>query len=497
MSSNADPLVFMTINGRHDSHPSLQETQNNKFFSPFVAVCYTLNWIVGTGFLVLPWAFVQGGFVLTSLVLVIAYLTSNLAKDYLLEGLARAEAVVPKERDEDSLIARLIGESDSDARTEDSSVPLIVGDRLFEVRDLVRIFLGDKIAYSFTLLLAGVITSSLTSFTIFFSSSLVSNFPLVNHTVDFRIYTAIFASIVVPMSCVELTDQKYIQLTLTGGRVIMFILMISTVFLFPGDFSDSSASGDLSILVEATGSIGASNRLFNFSGFSRMFPIVIYAFCATLGIPGISHAVKDKKQLAGIFQSVFLICVIVYSIMGASVGWMIGDNVEVQSNLNWANFRGGTGTRTEDGKWENVAWWAAGISHYVRLFPALDVVSAFPLIAIALGNNYLVSVFGKSGTKILKENIKMRVLFRLLASMPPIVCAFVFQKVGSIVDSCGTLMILLSFGFPALIWIYSGITRKTHYSTVCTSSLSLAIAVFSGALLLFAYLVVSLIFSKQ
>ena len=32
--------------------------------SPFVCACFTLNYIIGTGFLTLPWAFETGGIVL-------------------------------------------------------------------------------------------------------------------------------------------------------------------------------------------------------------------------------------------------------------------------------------------------------------------------------------------------------------------------------------------------------------------------------------------------
>merc|ERR1719203_745596 len=81
-------------------------------FSPFIAVCFTVNYLVGTGFLTLPWAFVQGGLILSTILLIIATGISDIVKDFLLEGMARAEAVVPldkedlngeEERDEDEM----------------------------------------------------------------------------------------------------------------------------------------------------------------------------------------------------------------------------------------------------------------------------------------------------------------------------------------------------------------------------------------------------------
>lgn len=47
---------------------------------------------MGTGFLTLPWAFAQVGVVLGTFGLCIILLISNIAKDYILETMARAEA---------------------------------------------------------------------------------------------------------------------------------------------------------------------------------------------------------------------------------------------------------------------------------------------------------------------------------------------------------------------------------------------------------------------
>lgn len=49
----------------------------------------------------------------------------------------------------------------------------------------------------------------------------------------------------------------------------------------------------------------------------------------------------------------------------------------------------------EDGEIISIAWWAKAVSLYVMCFPALDVVSAFPLNAITLGNNMMGSAYGK------------------------------------------------------------------------------------------------------
>lgn len=60
-------------------------------FSPFVGFCFTINYILGTGFLTIPWALAQGGWLLSTLVLIVVGLLSDASKNYLLEAMARAE----------------------------------------------------------------------------------------------------------------------------------------------------------------------------------------------------------------------------------------------------------------------------------------------------------------------------------------------------------------------------------------------------------------------
>ena len=55
--------------------------ENPSGFSPFVAFCFTINYILGAGFLTIPWAFAQSGLVLSPILLIISAIGSNLAKN--------------------------------------------------------------------------------------------------------------------------------------------------------------------------------------------------------------------------------------------------------------------------------------------------------------------------------------------------------------------------------------------------------------------------------
>jgi len=72
-----------------------------------------------------------------------------------------------------------------------------------------------------------------------------------------------------------------------------------------------------------------------------------------------------------------------YLSIGCILGYFFGVNIQQSSNLNWKVFT-------------SPAPWAKPISLYIVSFPAIDVLSAFPLNAITLGNNLLVAAYGKS-----------------------------------------------------------------------------------------------------
>ena len=55
--------------------------KNPSGFSPFVAFCFTINYILGAGFLTIPWAFAQSGLVLSSIMLIVSAVGSDISKN--------------------------------------------------------------------------------------------------------------------------------------------------------------------------------------------------------------------------------------------------------------------------------------------------------------------------------------------------------------------------------------------------------------------------------
>lgn len=71
-----------------------EETQKEEAkFGYWVAVSFTVNYIMGCGFLGVPDAFLKSGVLLGPVVMVCFAILCNLSKDYLLEVMSRAEAI--------------------------------------------------------------------------------------------------------------------------------------------------------------------------------------------------------------------------------------------------------------------------------------------------------------------------------------------------------------------------------------------------------------------
>tara|TARA_B110000305_G_scaffold223273_1_gene267663 strand:+ start:415 stop:819 length:405 start_codon:yes stop_codon:yes gene_type:complete len=128
---------------------------------------------------------------------------------------------------------------------------------------------------------------------------------------------------------------------------------------------------------------------------------------------------------------------------GTIVAYYFGDEINQSANLNWVGYHAGTGHRSAtDGVWEGKAWWVNLIAFYVIVFPATDVISAFPLNGITLGNNLMSQVYpsksrGRGEDRDREEDKKTVTLFRLMGCIPPIIGACFVRDLGKITDYTG------------------------------------------------------------
>jgi len=526
-------------------------------FSPLVAFCFTINYILGAGFLTIPWAFVQSGLVLSSIMLIIAAVGADIAKDFMLETMSRAEAMLDDQmhwkkhdqksggipssnggtsrvllrppakiererlleqqqnlnnRDENqnndkqqchkSLSFQSLQDAFSKAnqnttvKGDDNSHVVvlkpkkyIVKDRKFEVNALCRVFLGKRGVNTFTFVFSLYMLGTLWAYTSVFSSAMARALPIFsvgdNHQLDsffhpvattaasaeslnYLCYAILFGCTVVPLSCFELDEQVPLQVFLTGCRFFMFFLMIGTSGLCATDVSELSAIKTPTLDDEyAYGEVD----YVRWAGIAKTLPILIFANIFHHSIPGLTHPAGDKRTIGYVFTATNVFTVTAYLILGISLGAAFGKGIEQSSNLNWSYFHANTGHFDDQGNVVGAAWWTKAVSMYIMLFPAIDVVSAYPLNAITLGNNLFGAAYGNRIHEV-ENNRWLRTGFRLLASIPPIIFGILVRELGVITDYTGTTGFLIGISCPAILYMSSrtmALRRQFSPNTFYTS----------------------------
>lgn len=502
-------MVAEVVSG--DSSSSSSSISVRKGFSHFTAVCFTINYLIGTGFLTLPWAFQQGGTLLSTITLLFVVFICNICKNYVLETMARAEAMIGFTGDgldevgneegvsltraeikradsecygstQDSTEAEVSVESPQDSPPNTIMEPFSISlrkdmtyevkERKFEYVELCRIFLGAKGEKAYIAAVTISIFAQLWGYTSVFSSAMATAAPISkDFGRDYTMYTLIFGSIVVPLSCLDLKEQVQFQMFLTFCRFVVIGLMVMTAFTAGVD-GTTSTTHEKVYFIGTDGPEGAS--LVDFSGFYEMFSVLVYAAMFHNAIPVLSEPVADKRTLNIIFRDGFVVCGAAFWVIGYVIAWYFGDHIEQSANLNWEYFVGGTGRQSPDGKWVDVAIWAKALSIFVLCFPAVNIVSAYPLNAVVLGNNLLTKLCGPNETSRHKKTF-----FRLVSSFPPVFGALFVRDLGIITSYAGILAIITVLCFPALMHLSSkqearkrGYLNATCYESVGSSDVA-------------------------
>ena len=174
-------------------------------FSSLVAACFTLNFIIGTGFLALPWAFYRAGPVLSTLGLGAACTIATVSGNYLLASMARASSL--KYYKFSAFEDTEIGEETHllKKKLRDEEEKLIVGEKKIEIPELCQIFLGSWGFYVYAISILLYVYGCLWSYSSVFSSSMSALLPLTHDS--YPIYCVLFALIVIPMSFMKLSEQ--------------------------------------------------------------------------------------------------------------------------------------------------------------------------------------------------------------------------------------------------------------------------------------------------
>lgn len=289
----------------------------------------------------------------------------------------------------------------------------------------------------------------------------------------------IFSAIVIPLSLYDLNEQIHVQVVMSMLRFASLgILLFGTLAAFwldprsSSDGASSSGSGSGEFVVP----------MFDTDGFSLMFTTAVFSQLFQHSVPGLIRPLsyEHRTKVPTIFASALGTTAAIYIGMGCVATYYFQDSMMSSINLNFSGYYWGV---QPDSVYRPLA---AALSLTVVLFPALDTLSVFPLIANTLGNNLMAglpagllhpmvhalrttwcmstaphgtdaaSAEAESAQHEEKEVQRWTVsLFRLLAAVPPILLSAVITDLTVSLQLAGFTGIIVALVTPALLQISS------------------------------------------
>jgi len=204
----------------------------------------------------------------------------------------------------------------------------------------------------------------------------------------------------------------------------------------------------------------AATPLFQLSGFSVMFTTAIFSQLFQHSVPGLIAplSTEHKKHVPTIFRCALLTTSLIYIATGCMCVIYFGNDLQQSVNLNFIDFTWGVGDN-DDNAYSTKRVLISIVSMIVVLFPALDTLSVFPLIANTLGNNLNASFPGVTNlvrhSGWVKEHGYVRrvtlIMWRLVAAIPPIIASIYVSDLIFSLQVAGLCGIVVALVTPALL----------------------------------------------
>ncbi|KDO27656.1 hypothetical protein SPRG_06927 [Saprolegnia parasitica CBS 223.65] len=382
-------------------------------YSPLVAYSFTVNYILGVGSLGVPYALYHAGLLFGSIMLVVVSWLSYITVMWVSETTVRA-----RELDAMNTHTKLLAD------------PM----HFPEVTTLCERFLGHFGARVYQISLLGLMYGGLIGYAQVFVNSIASQ--LASLAISNVAVAIFFGLIVVPLSCVDLNEQIHIQVGMAVLRFVALLTMIVSAAV--AMWTDAADSGSATT---TTTPYLSDVPLVNFGGFGLLFSTTVFSQLFQHSVPGLLAPLSRANQpkAAQIFGGALLTTTLFYLGLGLTCCYYFGDRISSSVNLNWANFTWGL---------DPVPVWARCLTALVVLFPALDTLSVFPLIAITLGDNLAVSL--RQCCTFLSRS-QVRIFCRLVAALPPLVIAVLVSDLSVTLQISGVFGVYVAFLAPALL----------------------------------------------
>lgn len=391
---------------------------------------YTMNIVIGAGFLSIPFAFNSSGVVLSLVYLLVLSVQNIYLTLMFLDLIHKCKYLKAWQLSGTEFNLSIMEFFYSRKHQEiDREFPDISGISRIDACSGFWLIFGKKFGIFYLVLMTVSFEGSMIAYVSIFASSFTSNVPVGDMVacniyetgifsrcgMNYWIFVVVYGMIVVYLTFKGLEEQKVFQFTMCVMRfVIMSIIVVCCFFLILRQKD-----------IDSDEKLEARPKLADVANSGITIPIIIFALLYQLQLPSIAEMVVDKERnLWRIVALVTVVSFFFYGALGLVVPFAV-DDLQSQISLNFREYSAGYKERT---------FWMQLVSFLVVLFPAFDVISSYPLSSIALVDNWVSVVYGKD-----QPNIKVLRLMKAFVSIFPVIIAFFIYDLGKILDLSGII----------------------------------------------------------
>lgn len=459
-------------------------------YTPFIALVFTINYLLGVGCLGIPRAFLASGLVLGVVLVCLTSFFSYVTTLFIANGACRVmqtrelqrgnafrdpvqihtpdrlqaldgdvkgvrgrgglqwkELLFPLQELEviqGTLSTKYYGSTNSSASSVSPPSTSSSEEDMPEVIEIVAELLNPSWVAIYQASLLFLTSTGLLAYTqVFVSAFLTQIWP----DVPLILPTALFGAVVVPLSCLDLHEQIKTQVVMSALRFVSIAMMVVGMMVI-WLLSSRNHTHDHQWWIKRDNLVDMDNA-------GLMFSTALFAQLFQHSVPGIIRplASTKKRRVPDIFLSALLTTGCIYIMLGFLSLVSLGNEIEQSINLNFVGFTWGVDKNSP------LYHIAEGASLLVVLFPAFDTISIFPLIANTLGNNLqaFAKVSPSSGSGVGNATEGRgdggRIFYRLVASVPPILCSLVLRDLTTALQMAGVSGVIVALVVPGLIQI--------------------------------------------
>ncbi len=150
---------------------------------------------------------------------------------------------------------------------------------------------------------------------------------------NYSLCILLYALIVVPLSCLELSEQKWFQVVLSVMRLLLiFSIIIYCVVMKLMGSSPVQDESDSDKAISSNHWIGGS-----LVGWLAAIPVFAFTQSIQVNIPTLTQPIEPKRKLRGLYTSALLTLTVLYVILGVVVTAFFQSSVDKTLTLNWVS----------------------------------------------------------------------------------------------------------------------------------------------------------------